>query len=93
MEASSAAPDHDAHMLYTVSAVQILATLDAFDDFEAKYPGGKLEVSNCGYHLRERNNCSPTQSWRTCKIGRRALSEATSGEKWTRAFSTEHSML
>ena len=28
-----AAPGHDSHMLYTVSAVQILATLDAFQDF------------------------------------------------------------
>src|SRR4051812_46273291 len=31
-----AAPGHDAHMLYTVSAVQILATIDAFDELEAR---------------------------------------------------------
>jgi geranylgeranyl transferase type-2 subunit beta len=39
-----AAPGHDAHMLYTVSSVQILATLDAFDELEARVPGGRLKV-------------------------------------------------
>lgn len=34
-----AAPGHDAHMLYTVSAVQILAMLDAFDDLEKRGKG------------------------------------------------------
>ncbi|KAI4761865.1 geranylgeranyl transferase-like protein type II beta subunit [Aureobasidium sp. EXF-3400] len=33
-----AAPGHDPHMLYTVSAVQILATLDAFDELEQRNP-------------------------------------------------------
>ena len=40
-----AAPKHDAHMLYTVSAVQILATLDAFDDLERHVPGGKHKIA------------------------------------------------
>lgn len=35
----SAAPGHDAHMLYTVSAVQILAMVDAFDELEARGKG------------------------------------------------------
>ncbi|CAD0096133.1 unnamed protein product, partial [Aureobasidium mustum] len=39
-----AAPGHDPHMLYTVSAVQILATLDAFDDLEQKVPGAKDRI-------------------------------------------------
>ncbi|KAF2645818.1 geranylgerany transferase type II beta subunit [Massarina eburnea CBS 473.64] len=39
-----AAPGHDAHMLYTVSGVQILATLDAFDDLEAHMEGGRLKI-------------------------------------------------
>ncbi|KAF2744115.1 geranylgerany transferase type II beta subunit [Sporormia fimetaria CBS 119925] len=39
-----AAPGHDAHMLYTVSAVQILATLDAFDELEARVSGGRQEI-------------------------------------------------
>lgn len=42
-----AAPGHDAHMLYTVSSVQILATLDAFDELEARVPDGRLKVGQC----------------------------------------------
>jgi len=42
-----AAPKHDAHMLYTVSAVQILATLDAFDGLELRVPRGKEKVASC----------------------------------------------
>jgi len=42
-----AAPGHDAHMLYTVSAVQILATLDAFEDLESHTQGGKEKVGQC----------------------------------------------
>lgn len=34
-----AAPGHDAHMLSTVSAVQILALVDAFDDLETRGKG------------------------------------------------------
>jgi geranylgeranyl transferase type-2 subunit beta len=40
-----AAPGHDAHMLYTVSAVQILATLDALN--ELSRVGGKDRVGLC----------------------------------------------
>ncbi|KAL1304986.1 hypothetical protein AAFC00_003890 [Neodothiora populina] len=39
-----AAPGHDPHMLYTVSAVQVLVTLDAFDDLEERRPGGKEHI-------------------------------------------------
>jgi len=41
-----AAPGHDAHMLYTVSAVQILALVDAFDELE-KRGTGRLKVAQC----------------------------------------------
>lgn len=41
-----AAPGHDAHMLYTVSAVQTLALVDAFDELE-KRGTGKLKVAQC----------------------------------------------
>lgn len=41
-----AAPGHDAHMLYTVSAVQILAMVDAFDELE-KRGKGKAKVGEC----------------------------------------------
>ncbi|KAI9751573.1 MAG: hypothetical protein M4579_006008 [Chaenotheca gracillima] len=39
-----AAPGHDAHMLYTVSAVQILATVDALDVLEEEGRGGRAKV-------------------------------------------------
>lgn len=41
-----AAPGHDAHMLSTVSAVQILATVNAFDELEARGKG-KAQVGKC----------------------------------------------
>ena len=42
-----AAPGHDPHMLYTISAVQILATLDAFVELEEKIPGAKQRIGSC----------------------------------------------
>ncbi|KAL1975889.1 hypothetical protein VTN31DRAFT_4281 [Thermomyces dupontii] len=39
-----AAPGHDAHMLYTVSAVQILVMLDAVDELDKRNRGGKERV-------------------------------------------------
>ena len=43
-----AAPGHDPHMLYTVSAVQIFALLDAFDELESRGKGGgKAQVGKC----------------------------------------------
>ncbi|KKA29437.1 hypothetical protein TD95_002679 [Thielaviopsis punctulata] len=39
-----AAPGHDAHMLSTVSAVQILALVDALDELETRGHGGKAQV-------------------------------------------------
>ena len=47
-----AAPGHDAHMLSTVSAVQILAMVDAFDELEAR-GAGKAKVGKC------KQSCSP----------------------------------
>ncbi|KAE8347410.1 hypothetical protein BDV24DRAFT_146911 [Aspergillus arachidicola] len=41
-----AAPGHDAHMLYTVSAVQILVMLDAVDELEKRGLGGKQKVGS-----------------------------------------------
>lgn len=43
-----AAPGHDSHMLYTVSAVQILATVGALADLETSKHGGKVKVAECG---------------------------------------------
>lgn len=36
-----AAPGHDAHMLYTVSAVQILVIVDALDELDANGKGAQ----------------------------------------------------
>jgi hypothetical protein len=42
------APNHHAHMLYTVSAVQILAMVDGFDELEKHGKGnGKATVGKC----------------------------------------------
>jgi geranylgeranyl transferase type-2 subunit beta len=46
-----AAPGHDAHMLYTVSAVQILATLDAFEEFDERVKDGRQKIGQCVLHL------------------------------------------
>ncbi len=46
-----AAPGHDAHLLYTVSAVQILAEVDAFDELEKRgVKGGKMAVGKCEHY-------------------------------------------
>lgn len=42
-----AAPGHDAHMLYTVSAIQVLATIGALDELEKNRTGGKEKVAKC----------------------------------------------
>jgi geranylgeranyl transferase type-2 subunit beta len=49
-----AAPGHDAHMLYTVSAVQILVTIDAVDELEKQGRGGKEKVASCTIHFPRR---------------------------------------
>jgi len=41
-----AAPGHDPHMLYTVSAVQILITLDAIEELEQTHKGGKEKIGH-----------------------------------------------
>ncbi len=47
-----AAPGHDAHMLYTVSAVQILATIGALDELRKRGKGGAERVGKCECTLR-----------------------------------------
>ncbi|KAN0069990.1 Terpenoid cyclases/protein prenyltransferase alpha-alpha toroid [Elaphomyces granulatus] len=49
-----AAPGHDAHMLYTVSAVQILVTIDAVDELEKRDRGGKEKVGAFIVSLQDR---------------------------------------
>jgi geranylgeranyl transferase type-2 subunit beta len=42
-----AAPSHDSHMLYTVSAVQILATVGALPELDRVKDGGREKVAKC----------------------------------------------
>ena len=42
-----AAPGHDAHILYTTSAIQILVTLDALDELHRHFEEGKFQVGQC----------------------------------------------
>ena len=42
-----AAPGHDAHMLYSVSAVQILCLVDGFGEFEGRFGEGRMRVGRC----------------------------------------------
>ncbi|KAI5238058.1 hypothetical protein E4T43_07653 [Aureobasidium subglaciale] len=51
-----AAPGHDPHMLYTVSAVQILAILDAFADLEQRVPGAKDRIGHFIASLQQPEN-------------------------------------
>ncbi|KAL8928188.1 MAG: hypothetical protein Q9208_001898 [Pyrenodesmia sp. 3 TL-2023] len=48
-----AAPGHDAHMLYTVSAVQILVTIDALDELEKR---GKGDRESVGRYIAQLQN-------------------------------------
>ena len=58
-----AAPGHDAHILYTVSAVQILAMLDAFPDLEARHPAGKAKIATYIAHLQQPNGTFAGDEW------------------------------
>ena len=44
-----AAPGHDVHMLYTVSAVQILGTVDALEELDRRGKAGIEKVGKCRY--------------------------------------------
>ncbi|KAJ9645364.1 Rab geranylgeranyltransferase [Coniosporium apollinis] len=51
----AAAPQHDSHMLYTVSGVQILAMLDALDEFDERVSGGREKVGRFIANLQNPN--------------------------------------
>ena len=46
-----AAPGHDSHMLYTVSAVQILTTINALPELNRPGFGGPEQVGKCEFPL------------------------------------------
>lgn len=79
-------------MLYTVSAVQILATLDAFEDFEARIENGRQKVGKCAFSLKLDlgwHTYDP-QSLPISKILRRVLLQGTNGANRIRASSMAH---
>lgn len=91
-----AAPGHDPHMLYTVSAIQILATVHALDALEADGRGGKEKVVQCARSVASHsfigiNNVSQTL------LASKAIPQApllvTSGANTIPAFSMVPSML
>ncbi|OJJ02529.1 hypothetical protein ASPVEDRAFT_169172 [Aspergillus versicolor CBS 583.65] len=53
-----AAPGHDAHLLYTVSAVQLLVMLDAVDELEKRGLGGKQKVGSYIASLQDKETGS-----------------------------------
>ena len=58
-----AAPGHDAHMLYTVSAVQILAMLDGFPELGMKVPNGKHKIATYIANLQQPNGTFAGDEW------------------------------
>ncbi|KAJ5841215.1 hypothetical protein N7534_011045, partial [Penicillium rubens] len=58
-----AAPGHDAHMLYTVSAVQILITIDAVDELEKRGRGGKEKVGSFIANLQNADGSFMGDQW------------------------------
>ncbi|KAK0659265.1 Geranylgeranyl transferase type-2 subunit beta 1 [Lasiodiplodia hormozganensis] len=61
-----AAPGHDAHMLYTVSAVQIIATLDGFEELERRVPGGKEKIGRFIAGLQHETGAFAGDRWGEC---------------------------
>ena len=45
----AAAPGHDSHMLYTLSAVQVIVTLDAMEEFEQRVSGSRERLGRCAH--------------------------------------------
>ena len=59
----SPAPGHDPHMLYTVSAVQILAMVDGFEELEKKVEDGKMKVARYIAGLQRSNGTFAGDDW------------------------------
>ncbi len=88
-----AAPGHDAHMLYTVSAVQILAMIDALDELDARGKGREAVaaclslVAPIQLHTVHPANSS-SQSLPISRTALRARLRATNGARRTPASCT-----
>lgn len=79
-----AAPGHDSHMLYTTSAIQILATIDALSDLDASPHGSGEKVGQCEC-MHDSNVCSEltSQSLPAGRIQALVLSPVMSGARRT----------
>ncbi|KAK8205672.1 Rab geranylgeranyltransferase [Zalaria obscura] len=58
-----AAPGHDAHMLYTVSAVQIITTLDAWEELERRIPAGREKIGRFIAGLQTQSGTFAGDEW------------------------------
>ena len=58
-----AAPGHDPHMLYTISAVQVLAMTDDFAELESRIPGGKTKIAKWISGLQQPNGTFAGDGW------------------------------
>ncbi len=94
-----AAPGHDAHMLSTVSAVQVLAMVDALDELDARgKSGGKAQVGKCAspYSMLAVPDivylANISKSLQVCKIQKLVAFTAMNGGRKTRASCTALSM-
>jgi hypothetical protein len=87
-----AAPGHDAHMLYTVSGVQILATLDAFGELDERVEDGRLRIAGCtcgqALVITKERSSHELQLLQICRILRLAPLRAMNGASRTHAFCT-----
>lgn len=90
-----AAPGHDAHLLYTVSAVQVLVMVDAVEDLEKHLEGkGKELVGKCKYNQIYRLRRAITKDYmlqtsQICKTGVREPLQETSGARKILDFSMQ----
>jgi hypothetical protein len=77
-------------MLYTVSGVQILATLDAFGELDERVKDGRLKIGKCTYSsvVLFPSNAHESQSLQICRIVILAHLQAMNGENKTPASYT-----
>ena len=84
-------------MLYTVSGVQLLALLNAFDDLDKRVPNGCQKIGQCAFvsltGFGQYHNAHASQISQLCKTLPRELLQVTSGVNRTPVFFMGLSML
>ena len=58
-----AAPGHDAHMLSTLSAVQILVTVDGLSEYESRVPDAKMRIGRYVAGLQQPDGTFAGDEW------------------------------